>query len=118
MSQITIQCRLVTSASTRQYLWKLMAEQNTPLINELLEQLGHHPDLENWRQKAKIPADIVKQLSLTLKTDSRYSGQPSRFYASAIALVNYTYKSWLALMKRLQSQLDNNRRRHPDLNRG
>ncbi|MBX9254984.1 hypothetical protein H1Q63_13695 [Desmonostoc muscorum CCALA 125] len=106
MSQITIQCRLVASVSTRQYLWKLMAEQNTPLINELLEQLGHHPDLENWRQKARIPADIVKQRCLTLKTDSRYSGQPSRFYASVIALVNYTYKSWLALMKRLQSQLD------------
>ncbi|MBW4642258.1 MAG: hypothetical protein KME23_04450 [Goleter apudmare HA4340-LM2] len=26
--------------------------------------------------------------------------------AEGIALVNYTYKSWLALMKRLQSQLD------------
>ncbi|WP_066426986.1 hypothetical protein [Anabaena sp. 4-3] len=79
MSQITIQCRLVASASTRQYLWKLMAEQNTPLINELLEQLGHHPDLENWRQKAKIPADIVKQLCLTLKTDSRLRVNPGTF---------------------------------------
>jgi hypothetical protein len=38
MSQITIQCRLVVSETTRQRLWQLMAEKNTPLINELLSQ--------------------------------------------------------------------------------
>ncbi|MBD2532008.1 hypothetical protein H6G97_21415 [Nostoc flagelliforme FACHB-838] len=34
------------------------------------------------------------------------SGQPARFYTSAIALVNYIYKSWFALMKRSQFQLE------------
>ncbi len=33
-------------------------------------------------------------------------GQPARFYTSATASVNYIYKSWFALMKRYQSQLD------------
>jgi hypothetical protein len=55
MSQITIQCRLVASEPTRQYLWKLMADTNTPLINELLKQVGQHPDFEAWRHKGKLP---------------------------------------------------------------
>lgn len=106
ISQITIQCRIVASESTRQQLWKLMADKNTPLINELLLKVAQHPEFETWRQKSKHPTGIAKELCQLLKTDPRYSGQPSRFYASATALVNYTYKSWLLLMKRLQSQLD------------
>jgi hypothetical protein len=46
VSQITIQCRLVASPETRQQLWLLMAERNTPLINTLIEQLSQHPDFE------------------------------------------------------------------------
>lgn len=110
MSQNTIQCRLVPSVVTRQQLWKLMADKNTPLINELLLQVAQDPDFETWRQKGKIPTGIVKQLCAVLKTDSRFIGQPGRFYTSAIARVNYIYKSWLALMKRLQYQLDGKNR--------
>lgn len=106
MSQITIQCRLVASESSRHQLWKLMAELNTPLINELLRQVSQHPEFETWRQKGKHPTSIVKELCEPLKTDSRFIGQPGRFYASAIALVNYIYKSWFALMKRSQYQLE------------
>ncbi|MDZ8236915.1 MAG: type V CRISPR-associated protein Cas12k [Nostoc sp. ChiQUE01a] len=106
MSQITIQCRLVASESTRQQLWKLMAEKNTPLINELLLKVAQQPEFESWRQKGKHPAKIVKELCEPLKTDPRFIGQPGRFYTSAIALVNYIYKSWFALMKRSQSQLE------------
>ncbi|MBP5977463.1 hypothetical protein HW132_33315 [Brasilonema sp. CT11] len=106
MSQITIQCRLVANESTRQQLWKLMAEKNTPLINELLLKVAQHPEFETWRQKGKHPTSIVKELCQTLKTDPRFIGQPARFYTSATALVNYIYKSWFALMKRVQSQLD------------
>lgn len=106
MSQITIQCRLVASESTRQQLWLLMAEKNTPLINELFVQVGKHPDFETWRQKGKLPGSIVKELCQPLKTDIRFMGQPGRFYTSAIALVNYVYKSWFALMKRYQYQLE------------
>ncbi|NMF64702.1 hypothetical protein DP113_03290 [Brasilonema octagenarum UFV-E1] len=106
MSQITIQCRLVASESTRQQLWKLMAEKNTPLINELLLNVPQHQDFETWRQKGKHPTGIVKELCQPLKTDPRFISQPARFYASAIATVNYIYFSWLALMKRLQYKLE------------
>jgi TorA maturation chaperone TorD len=93
MSQITIQCRLIASKPTRQQLWTLMAERNTPLINELLAQISQHPDFDTWRQQAKLKAGIIKQLCQPLKTDPRFSGQPGRFYTSAIALVDYIYKS-------------------------
>ena len=106
MSQITIQCRLVASASTRQELWKLMASLNTPLINELLMQVRQHPDFEDWRLKGKISGAVVTQLCEPLKTDSRFTGQPARFYTSAVTTVSYIYKSWLALMKRSQYQLE------------
>ncbi len=106
MSQITIQCRLVASEPTRHQLWTLMAERNTPLINELLAQISQHPDFETWRQQAKLKAGIVKQLCQPLKTDPRFSGQPGRFYTSAIALVEYIYKSWLKIQQRLQRKLE------------
>ncbi|MEP0880985.1 type V CRISPR-associated protein Cas12k [Trichocoleus sp. ST-U3] len=105
MSQITIQCRLVASETTRRQLWELMAQKNTPLVNQLLEQVSNHPDFEAWRQKGKLQAGIVKQLCNPLRTDPRFIGQPGRFYTSAIALVDYIYRSWLELMKRSQYQL-------------
>ena len=106
MSQITIQCRLFASESTRRQLWELMADKNTPLINELLQQVGQHPDFLTWRQKGKLPSTVVSQLCQPLKTDPRFAGQPSRFYLSAIHAVDYIYKSWLAIQKRLQQKLE------------
>jgi len=106
VSQITIQCRLVASEATRQTLWNLMAKRNTPLINELLAQMAQHPDLEQWRQQGKPPAGVVKKLCEPLRKDPRFMGQPGRFYTSAIALVEYIYKSWLKLQQRLQRQLE------------
>jgi hypothetical protein len=110
MSQITIQCRLIASQPTRQQIWMLMAERNTPLINELLMQMSQHPDFESWRQKGKLPAGVVKKLCEPLKSDRRFIGQPARFYTSAITLVEYIYKSWLKLRQRLQSRLEGQRR--------
>lgn len=106
MSQITIQCRLVANVTTRQKLWELMADKNTPLINKLLLQIAQHPNFETWRQKSNCPTGIVKELCEPLRTDPRFIGQPGRFYTSAIALVNYIYKSWFALMKRSQYRLE------------
>ena len=83
-----------------------MVERNTPLINELLAQISQHPDFETWRQQAKLKAGIVKQLCQPLKSDPRFSGQPGRFYTSAIALVAYIYKSWLKIQQRLQRKLE------------
>ncbi|MEP0812370.1 type V CRISPR-associated protein Cas12k [Trichocoleus sp. ST-U2] len=106
MSTITIQCRLVASEPTRHQLWTLMAERNTPLINELLAQISQHPDFDTWRQQARLKAGIVKQLCEPLKSDPRFSGQPGRFYTSAIALIEYIYKSWLKIQQRLQRKLE------------
>ncbi|MFW6264284.1 MAG: type V CRISPR-associated protein Cas12k [Cyanobacteriota bacterium] len=104
MSHVTIQCRLVASEATRHQLWTLMADLNTPLINELLAQLPQHPDFETWREKGKLPPGIVKKLCQSLKSDPRFIGQPARFYTSAIAVVEYLYKAWLTLQKRLQNK--------------
>ncbi len=110
MSQITIQCRLVASESTRCHLWQLMAEKNTPLINELLTQINNHPDFEEWQSQGRLPGTIVSELCNSLKTEPLYEGQPSRFYLSVIKSVNYIYKSWLKLQQRRQHQLEGQQR--------
>lgn len=110
MSQITIQCRLVASESTRQYLWKLMDQLNTPLINELLKQVGQHSDFESWLQKGKLKSGIVRDLCKPLRDLERFQGQPGRFYDSAIAQVEDTYKSTLAVQQRLKHKLERQNR--------
>lgn len=105
MSQITVQCRLVASVSTRHHLWKLMADLNTPLINELLAQMAQHPEFETWRKKGKLPAGIVKQLCQPLNIEPRFANQPARFHTSAITVVEYIYKSWFKLQQRLEQKL-------------
>lgn len=105
MSIITIQCRLTSLEATRHQLWQLMAYKNTPLINELLKQLAEHPDLETWKQKGKLPLGTVKNLCQPLKQNTKFLGQPGRFYSSAILLVEYIYKSWLKLQQKLTYQL-------------
>ena len=106
MSQITIQCRLVASESTRKLLWELMAEKNTPLINEILWKINNHPDFKEWQSEGKLPGTLVSDLCKSLKDNPLYSGQPSRFYLSIIKLVNYIYKSWLKLQQRRQRKLE------------
>ena len=102
MSQITIQCRLVSPEPTRKLLWELMAEKNTPLINEILWNINNHPDFEQWQSEGKLPGTLVSDLCKSLKDNSLYSEQPSRFYLSITKLVNYIYKSWLKLQQRRQ----------------
>ncbi|ABA21816.1 conserved hypothetical protein [Trichormus variabilis ATCC 29413] len=106
MSVITIQCRLIASEATRSYLWQLMAQKNTPLINELIEQLGIHPEIEQWLKKGKLPDGVVKPLCDSLITQESFANQPKRFNKSAIEVVEYIYKSWLALQKERQQTID------------
>ncbi len=105
MAQKTIQCRLVAPVETRQYLWTLAAEKNTPLINALIQDIVTHEDFETWRIKGRHPADVVTKLCKSLKTEAPFSGQPARFYASAEKAVNYIFKSWFTLQRRLQQQI-------------
>lgn len=110
MSVITIQCRLVAQEDTLRTLWELMAGKNTPLINELLVQVGKHAEFETWLEKGKIPTELLKTLGKSLKAQERFAGQPGRFYTSAIALVDYVYKSWFALQKRRKRQIEGKER--------
>jgi hypothetical protein len=106
MSIINIHCRLTASESTRQQIWELMAEKNTPLINELLRLVALHPDFLTWRSKGKLPTAEVTKLAKTLKTDPRFNNQPAKFHISAEKTAIYTFKSWLAIQKRTQQQLE------------
>ena len=106
MSFKTIRCRLVAKEFTRKSLWELMADKNTPLINELLLQVAQHSDFETWRKKGKVTKEIIKQLCEPLKTDPRFIGQPGRFYTSAITFVDCIYKSWLELIQIYQRRLE------------
>ena len=62
MSQITIQCRLVAKEPIRRTLWQLMAELNTPFMNELLQKVAQHPDFEQLRQQGRLKTAVIKQL--------------------------------------------------------
>jgi hypothetical protein len=106
MTQITIQCRLFANDTAKQYLWQLMAERNTPLVNELLRLVAQHDDFLVWRSKGKLPTSEVTELAKTLKTDPRFNNQPAKFFISAEKVACYTFKSWLAVQKRTQKQLE------------
>jgi len=83
MSIITVQCRLIAPKTTRQTLWNLMAQKNTPLVNELLTRVAEHSDFDTWLEQGRLKAATVKQLCQPLKNDPRFIGQPGRFYTSA-----------------------------------
>ncbi|MEL6459446.1 MAG: type V CRISPR-associated protein Cas12k [Cyanobacteria bacterium J06621_15] len=106
MSVKTIQCRLVADDNTLRHLWELMAEKNTPLANEILQKLAKHDDFETWVESGRMPKTVIKELCDSLKNQEPFAGQPGRFYTSAISLVTYIYKSWLALNKRLQRKIE------------
>jgi hypothetical protein len=106
MGIITIQCRLTASEATRQHLWELMANLNTPLVTELMQVIQHHEDFATWRQRQEIPMQMVRNLCTSLRQDERFSGQPGRFYSSAAMMVAYTYDAWFALQASRQRRLD------------
>ncbi|MEM9927037.1 MAG: type V CRISPR-associated protein Cas12k [Cyanobacteria bacterium P01_D01_bin.50] len=106
MSVITVQCRVVASEATRHHLWQIMVQKNTPLINELLKQVGKQAEFEQWLNKGKLPSGIVRPLCNSLIAEECFSGQPKRFYKSAIEVTEYIYKSWLARQKKQQRRLD------------
>lgn len=108
MVLVTIHCDLVASELVRHHLWTLMAEQNTPLINELLKEVSQHPEFEAWQQQGSIPPKAVKDLCKRLRVD--FPGQPGRFYQSADLMVTYAYESWLATEQQLRRRLDGKRR--------
>ncbi|MBD1916262.1 MULTISPECIES: type V CRISPR-associated protein Cas12k [Cyanophyceae] len=110
MSLKTIRCRLVAPEATRKAIWHLMAERNTPLINEVLRQISQHPDFVTWQRRGNLSNAPAKTLIDTLKQDPRFSNQPVWYYISAQKQVTYTFKSWLSLQRRKQWRLEGKRR--------
>jgi hypothetical protein len=105
MSQITIQCRLFADETAKQYLWELMCDRNTPLVNELLRLVALHPDFLTWRSRGKIPTKEFTKLAKTLNKDPRFNNQPAKFRISAEKTALYTFKSWVAIQKLTQQKL-------------
>jgi hypothetical protein len=68
MSFVKIQCRLVVSESIRRQLWHLMANKNTPLVNELLKSVSQHDRFEVWQRSSKVPVEqLLWQAKLLAK---------------------------------------------------
>lgn len=84
--------------------------QSEVRINELLDTIAQHPDLETWLQQGRFPVGFIKSLCDSLKTDTRFAGQPSILYKSAIYLVDNMYKSWFATQKRKRLSLNGKKR--------
>jgi hypothetical protein len=105
MSRITIQCNLVASEETRHTLWHLMAEKHTPLTNELLKHIVQDARFQDWCHTGKIPLVAVRETCQQLKQDPQFTGQPGRFYSSAIATVHRIFKSWLTCRIRLRNRI-------------
>lgn len=105
MSVITIQCKLVATEETRRALWHLMAEKHTPLINELLKRIAQDSQFKEWSLAGRLPWLVVSEACKQLKQDPQFSGQPGRFYSSAISTVHRIFLSWLALQTRLRNQI-------------
>ncbi|MEH2387295.1 MAG: type V CRISPR-associated protein Cas12k [Nostoc sp.] len=110
MSVITIQSPLFGDENSLRLFWELMSEKNTPLINELLEQLDKHPHFETWLQKCEVPKDTIEKICDSLEKQESFADQPGRFYTSAVTLVKEIYKSWFALQKRRQRQIEGKER--------
>ena len=105
MSVKTIECRIVAQSKSLQYLWELMTQKNTPLINELLAQVPNHPNFEEWLHKGNLPKKAIKQLCAPLRKQEPFVNQPGRFYDSAIAIVHNMFGSWLKVQKDLRGKI-------------
>jgi hypothetical protein len=100
MSIIAVSCRLVAPATTRQPLWQLMAEHNTPFITELFQRISQHPDFDQWLQDGKPNAKTFKAIWQKYRDEFPPKHQPGRFYSSALFITQYTYAAWFKLQKR------------------
>ncbi|WP_239112182.1 type V CRISPR-associated protein Cas12k [Halomicronema sp. CCY15110] len=102
-------CCLCASPETRRYFWETMVSY-TLLVNELLEAVPNRPEFPQWQRRGTIDREAVRIVLKPLKAKPNYAQLPKRFLTSAELIVCYVYKSWLALQKRRQWQLEGKRR--------
>ena len=105
MAIITIQCRLQAKEETLRYLWRLMVQQNTLLVNETLEHIKIHPELDLWLDRGYISDETIKEIVKNLQQQSKFQGMPGRFSTSAKTLVKEIYKSWFAVQRKKRNLL-------------
>ena len=105
----TVCCCLCVDEATRKFLWEAM-ERYTLLVNLLLEQVGHSPEFEQWKQQGWVSEDAVKQLCDALKQEAEFKGLPSRFYMSAQSMVKDTFEGWVKLQRQLAHRINGKKR--------
>ncbi len=105
MAIITIQCRLQAKEETLRYLWQLMSQQNALLVNNILEQIRTHPEMDLWLVSGYIPTKTFKNIVKEIKQQPKFQGMPSCFKTSAETLVKEIYKSWFAVQRKKRNLL-------------
>lgn len=105
MTVITIQCSLKASEETLYYLWNLMTEQNTLLVNEILEKIKTHRELDTWIVQKYPPVKAIDKIAKQLKQQPKYKKMPGRFGTSAETLVKEINKSWFAVQSKKRNQI-------------
>jgi hypothetical protein len=113
MSEKTLRFRLDAIGRTpkdreevRRYFWELMADQQTPLINQLYLKVAQHPQFSVWQSEGVADDDEVKRLWRSFEQDPQFQTMPERAFVSGRLNVENTYKSWLALQVDRQEAVD------------
>ena len=110
MALKTVQCRLQASEETLKYLWKLMSDRNTPLVNHTLEIVRTNSEINKWISQGYIPNETIEEIIKNLKQQPEYQGTPGRFYNSAEKLVKEVYQSWFAVQLKKRISLKGKKR--------
>lgn len=105
----TIRCRLTASRETRQFFWEKMVAY-TCLINQLFSKVAQDEQFNDWQQSSSVPRKPLEEIIKTIEKESGSYHLPARFYTSAVLMTQYVYKSWFALQKRRQWQIQGKRR--------
>ena len=79
---------------------------STRLCKELNEQIGQHPDFEEWKKNRRIPRETLKEIWGSLRATSScqgvpYETMPERFIRSAWLRVENIYLSWFKIQAKL-----------------
>ncbi|MEL6441772.1 MAG: hypothetical protein AAFQ80_21275 [Cyanobacteria bacterium J06621_8] len=110
MALKTVRCRLQASEETLKYLWTLMSDRNTPLVNQTLEIIRTNSEINKWISQGYIPNETIEKIIKNLKQQPEYQGVPDRFHTSAEKLVKEVYLSWFAIQLKKRISLKGKKR--------
>lgn len=95
----------IASEAARDLVLQL-ALASTRLCKELNEQIGQHPDFEEWKKNRRIPRETLIEIWDSLRTassyqDVSYETMPERFTRSAWLRIENIYASWFEIQAKL-----------------